>query len=62
MRRDLKELLNIFKENSSGMIYSSNENEYKKIPRCNCILVLEDIDCVCDLVLSREFKKEITKN
>ncbi len=54
-----KELLNIFKENSNGMIYSTNENEYKKIPRSNCILVLEDIDCVCDLVLSREFKKEI---
>jgi hypothetical protein len=54
-----KELLNIFKENSNGMIYSSNENEYKKIPRSNCILVFEDIDCVCDLVLSREFKKEI---
>ena len=58
--KTLKELLNIFKENSNGMIYSSNENEYKKIPRSNCILVLEDIDCVCDLVLSREFKKEIT--
>lgn len=54
-----KELLNIFKENSNGMIYSSNENEYKKIPRSNCIIVFEDIDCVCDLVLSREFKKEI---
>jgi DNA replication protein DnaC len=58
--KTMKELLNIFKENSNGMIYSSNENEYKKIPRCNCILVLEDIDCVCDLVLSREFKKEIS--
>ena len=57
--KTLKELLNIFKENSNGMIYSSNENEYKKIPRSNCILVFEDIDCVCDLVLSREFKKEI---
>ena len=54
-----KDLLNIFKENSNGMIYSSNENEYKKIPRSNCILVLEDIDCVSNLVLSREFKKEI---
>lgn len=51
-----KELLNIFKENSSGMIYSNNENEYKKIPRSNSIIVLEDIDCVSDLVLSREFK------
>ena len=58
--KTMKELLNIFKENSNGMIYSSNENEYKKIPRSNCILVLEDIDCVCDLVLSREFKKEIS--
>lgn len=58
--KTMKELLNIFKENSNGMIYSTNENEYKKIPRSNCILVLEDIDCVCDLVLSREFKKEIT--
>ena len=57
--KTMKELLNIFKENSNGMIYSSNENEYKKIPRSNCILVFEDIDCVCDLVLSREFKKEI---
>jgi SpoVK/Ycf46/Vps4 family AAA+-type ATPase len=57
--KTMKELLNIFKENSNGMIYSTNENEYKKIPRSNCILVLEDIDCVCDLVLSREFKKEI---
>ena len=54
--KTVKELLNIFKENSNGMIYSTNENEYKKIPRSNCILVLEDIDCVCDLVLSREFK------
>ena len=58
--KTVKELLNIFKENSNGMIYSCNENEYKKIPRSNCILVFEDIDCVCDLVLSREFKKEIT--
>ncbi len=57
--KTMKELLNIFKENSNGMIYSCNENEYKKIPRSNCILVFEDIDCVCDLVLSREFKKEI---
>lgn len=54
--KTMKELLNIFKENSNGMIYSSNENDYKKIPRSNCILVLEDIDCVCDLVLSREYK------
>jgi len=51
-----KELLNIFKDNSNGMIYSNNENEYKKIPRSNSIIVLEDIDCVTDLVLSREFK------
>jgi hypothetical protein len=51
-----KELLNIFKDNSNGMIYSNNENEYKKIPRSNSIIVLEDIDCVSDLVLSREFK------
>jgi len=57
--KTMKELLNIFKENSNGMIYSTNENQYKKIPRSNCILVFEDIDCVCDLVLSREFKKEI---
>ena len=57
--KTMKELLNIFKENSNGMIYSTNENEYKKIPRSNCILVFEDIDCVSDLVLSREFKKEI---
>jgi len=54
--KTVKELLNIFKENSNGMIHSTNENDYKKIPRSNCILVLEDIDCVCDLVLSREFK------
>lgn len=54
--KTVKELLNIFKENSNGMIYSTNENDYKKIPRSNCILVLEDIDCVSDLVLSREFK------
>ena len=54
--KSTKELLNIFKENSNGMIYSNNENEYKKIPRSNSIIVLEDIDCVTDLVLSREFK------
>lgn len=56
--KTVKELLNIFKENSNGMIYSCNENEYKKIPRSNCILVFEDIDCVSDLVLTREFKNE----
>ena len=54
--KSTKELLNIFKENSNGMIYSNNENEYKKIPRSNSIIVLEDIDCVSDLVISREFK------
>ena len=57
--KTMKELLNIFKENSNGLIYSSNENEYKKIPRSNSILVFEDIDCMSELVLSREFKKEI---
>lgn len=56
--KTVKELLNIFKENSNGMIYSGNENDYKKIPRSNCVIVLEDIDCVCDLVLSREFKND----
>jgi hypothetical protein len=54
--KSTKELLNIFKDNSNGMIYSNNENEYKKIPRSNSIIVLEDIDCVSELVLSREFK------
>ena len=54
--KSTKELLNIFKDNSNGMLFSNNENEYKKIPRSNSIIVLEDIDCVSDLVLSREFK------
>lgn len=58
--KTVQELITIFKENSNGMIMSKNEGYYKKLPRSNCILVFEDIDCVSELVLSREFRQNET--
>ena len=39
----MKELLNIFKENSNGMIYSTNENEYKNYKKAGTLLLPTEV-------------------